>query len=180
MRSQTDESADPIEIIRRLNEREVRYLLIGAMALAMYDVPVGSADWDFWIHGEDREKAYEIFTGFGLSGNYDRKEKIPKEAFVDDDGFKVDVFFVKDFKHKRKDMNIAFQDVYSRAVIREDPDGGFFVRILALDDLLRSLEVIDEPRYQHLKRMEYISEILKKRRKNPHSSRPAPRFNIPG
>lgn len=166
MKSQIDEGVDPVELIRRLNENDVKYLLIGAMALSMHDVPVGSMDWDFWIHREDKKKTYDVFSEFGLTGNHNHADAVPMEIFTNDEGFKVDVFFVKDFKNKKKGMTVAFDDVYSRSVVREDPKGGFFVRIPSLEDLLLMLRVLDEPRYQHLKRMEYIDEILKKERKN--------------
>ena len=166
MKTQGDFEPDPIELIRRFNRENIRYLLIGSMALAMHDAPFGSADWDFWVSSEDRTPAYEVLSRYGLHGEHSKTVKRPFDTFTDDEFFKVDVFFVKVFSNKKKDIAIAFNDAYERAVIKKDPTGDFFVRVPILDDLITMLKVVETPRPQHVKHMEYLEALRDRKRKN--------------
>ena len=164
MKSQGEDGPDPIELIRNFNREQVGYLLIGSMALSMHDAPFGSAEWDFWVSGEDRVKVYDIMEQLGLQGAHNKAENKPLDTFTDGEYFKVDVFFVKTFSNKRKGITIAFSDAYKRAVIKKDPHGDFFVRVPVLDDLITMLKVVDTPRPQHLKHIEYIETMQDKKR----------------
>lgn len=165
MKSQGDVEPDPIELIRKFNREKVRYLLIGSMALSMHGAPFGSADWDFWVSGEDKAKVYEILGRFGLHGEHSKAANRPLETFTDDEFFKVDVFFVKTFSNKKKAISIGFGYVYDRAVIKKDPTGDFFVRIPILDDLVTMLKVVESPRPQHIKHIEYLEALRDRKRK---------------
>ena len=48
------------------------------MALSMHGAPIGSADWDFWVAGENRVKTYNIFKRLGLHGEH--KVKVSQSA----------------------------------------------------------------------------------------------------
>src|SRR5208283_1924935 len=165
MKSQGEDELEPIALIRSFNREHVRYLLIGAMALSMHYAPFGSADWDFWVSSEDRTKVYDIAAQFGLHGEHKKAENRPLDTFTDDEFFKVDVFFVKAFSNKNKGITIGFSEVYERAVIKKDPTGDFFVRVPTLDDLVMMLKVVETPRSQHLKHIEYLEALLDKNRK---------------
>jgi len=162
MKSQGDNAEiNPLTIIHLFNKKKVRYMLIGSMALSMHSAPFGSADWDFWVHGENRGEVYKILGKFRLSGDYAAAEKKPLVIFTGDDYFKLDVFFVKAFSNRKKNINLSFNDTYERAVIKKDPKGDFFVRVPTLDDLLTMLQVIEQPRLQHIKHIEYLKTLKK-------------------
>lgn len=165
MKSQGEDALDPVRLIRSFNKAHVRYLLIGSMALSMHDAPFGSADWDFWVSSEDRVKVYDIMEQFGLHGKHKKAENRPLDTFTDDEFFKVDVFFAKAFSNNKKGITIGFSDAYERAVIKKDPTGDFFVRIPTLDDLVTMLKVVETPRPQHLKHIEYLEALRDKKRK---------------
>src|SRR5208283_3171956 len=164
MKSQGEDELEPIALIRSFNREHVRYLLIGSMALSMHDAPFGSADWDFWVSSEDRVKVYGIFEQFGLYGKHKTKNR-PLDTFTDDEFFKVDVFFAKAFSNNKKGITIGFSDAYERAVIKKDPAGDFFVRVPTPEDLVTMLKVVETPRPQHLKHLEYLEALLGKKRK---------------
>lgn len=162
MKSQGDsEDVNPLQIIRRFNEENVRYLLIGSMALSMHSAPFGSADWDFWADSYDRKKVYKILSTFHLSEDHLITENKPLVTFTDNDYFKLDVFFVKAFSNRKLDITLHFKDTYKRSIIKKDPKGDFFVRVPTIDDLLTMLRIIEQPRLQHIKHIEYL-EALKK------------------
>lgn len=48
------------ELIHRLNENGVRYLLIGGQALRLEGMPRFSMDWDFFIPGRDAQNLEKI------------------------------------------------------------------------------------------------------------------------
>jgi hypothetical protein len=155
MKSQSGAEPDPLELIRRFNKKGIRYLLIGSMALSMHDAPLGSADWDFWVASEDRAKAYDVLKGLGLQGVHGPETKRP-----------LDIFFVKSFSNTKKKITVAFEDVYERSIIRSDPAGDFFVRVPILKDLISMLKVVDTPRPQHAKHIEYLEALERRRKKS--------------
>ena len=53
---------DPIDLISRLNSKEVRYLLVGRQVVVQYGAPLQSFDFDFFLspEREDLEKLLDI------------------------------------------------------------------------------------------------------------------------
>lgn len=64
------------EFIELLNENEVEYLIVGALALAYYGIPRLTDDIDFWINPtpQNVEKLMKVFEKFGF-GFVREKEK---------------------------------------------------------------------------------------------------------
>lgn len=175
MKSQGDDDfVDPVAMMRKFNAEGVRYLLIGSMAAAMHNAPFGSADWDFWIAGEDKARVYDILGRFGLQGQYDKTENRPMDVFTEDEGFKVDVFFVKAFSNEERHITVIFDDVYRRSVVKKDQKGDFSVRVPTLEDLMLMKKMLPTPRSEHVKQMEYLEALtnakgktnIKHRKKN--------------
>lgn len=154
-----DEKFDPIELIRRLHQENVKFMLIGATAIAMHGANLGSMDYDFWILGEDRMKVYAVLRSFGLSGNPDPNHIEPINVFMNEDGDKVDTFFMRSFVNEEKKMEIRFDDVYDRSVVKADPNSDFHVRIPAIEDLIAMKMVLSELRPQHIKQIEYLEAL---------------------
>ncbi len=137
MRSQQiDESFDPLSFITKLNEAGLSYLLIGSIAAAMHDIPIGSADYDFWVKPEQRSQVYELTASCGLSGSYRAGDNRPQETFSDGEFAKVDFFFVQEFANAKKNIRLSFDEAYSRSLLKRDDDGSFEVKIPSLDDLI--------------------------------------------
>lgn len=147
---------DPIELIKSLNKRGIRYLLIGRQAVVQYGGPLFSFDYDFWVHPDDRDNAYGILEDFGLTGKYNASDGRPLDSFFDDKGNKVAAFFVKIMS--KEDIEVVFDEVYARAVIKADPDSGFFVRIPPVDDLI-NLKRMGEMRPKDYEDIEYLQTL---------------------
>ncbi|HSD63207.1 MAG TPA: hypothetical protein VLB50_05385 [Ignavibacteriaceae bacterium] len=58
------------EFIKLLNEYNVRYLIVGGYAIALYGHPRYTKDLDLWIwsNKENAKKLLEVLDKFGLSG----------------------------------------------------------------------------------------------------------------
>jgi hypothetical protein len=150
---------DPVEFIGALNSLKVRYLLIGRQAVVQYGAPLFSFDYDFWIDPGDRNAVYGIASQFELTGRYSALDMKPIDSFTDDEGNKVDAFFVGVFS--KKDIRLAFDDVYGRSVLKADPESDFFVRIPSIDDLI-DLKRLGDMRPKDLEDIEYLEVIREK------------------
>jgi hypothetical protein len=150
---------DPVEFIMVLNSHKVRYLLIGRQAVVQYGAPLFSFDYDFWIDPKDRNAAYEIALQFDLIGKYSSLDMKPTDSFTDDEGNKVDTFFVE--VCSKQGMKLVFDDVYRRSLSKADPDSDFFVRIPAIDDLI-DLKRLGDMRPKDLEDIEYLETIKEK------------------
>ena len=150
---------DPVEFIMVLNSRKIRYLLIGRQAVVQYGAPLFSFDYDFWIDPADRNAVYETASQFEIKGTYSALDMKPVDSFTDDQGNKVDAFFVGVFS--KKGMRLAFDDVYGRSVSKADPDSDFYVRIPSIDDLI-DLKRLGVTRPKDLEDIEYLEVIREK------------------
>jgi hypothetical protein len=69
------ESTSPIshwtELLRGLNARDVRYLIVGAHALGRYAIPRATGDLDIWIERsrQNAERTYRTLIEFGAPLN---------------------------------------------------------------------------------------------------------------
>ena len=163
MRSQPiDDSFDSLSFITKLNEAGIHYLLIGSIAAAMHDIPIGSADYDFWVQPEQRERVYDLAASCGLSGTYGPLDCRPQDTFTDGEFAKMDFFFVQEFANEKKDIRLSFDKAYSRSLLKRDDDGTFEVRIPSLDDLISMKTILAELRPDQMRQLEYL--ILKRDR----------------
>ncbi len=155
---QVENGFDPIKLISALNTNSIRYILIGRQAVVQYGASLFSFDYDFWIHSDDRDKTYLIIYSFGLESKYKPNENQPIDIFTDDEGNKVDVFFVKTMKNENKGLNLLFDDVYNRSIINKDNKSTFFVRIPSIDDLI-ALKQIGDIKPKDEEDVEYLNII---------------------
>lgn len=161
MRSQPiDDSFDPLSFITKLNEAGIPYLLIGSIAAAMHDIPIGSADYDFWVTPEQRGRVYDLAVSCGLAGSYGAGDCRPQDTFSDGEFVKIDFFFVQQFANEKKNIRISFDEAYSRSLLKRDSDGTFEVRIPSLDDLISMKSILAELRPDQTQQLEYL--MLKK------------------
>lgn len=155
---------DPISLIRRFNEKGIRYILIGRQSVVQYGAPLFSFDYDFWVHPDDRDKTVEIIESFGLASGKQGAGKRPIVIFDDDEGNKVDVFFAKALAARKKDLSISFDRAFTSAIIKKDPQSDFYVRIPEIDDLILLKQLGDMAPKDH-EDVEYLKSIKKSLKK---------------
>jgi len=155
-----DDIFDPLSFIGKLNDAGIPYLLIGSIAAAMHDIPIGSADYDFWVKSEQRARVYDLAASCGLSGSYRAQDCRPQDTFSDGEFAKVDFFFVSEFANEKKNIRLSFDEAYSRSLLKRDSDGTFEVRIPSLDDLISMKNILAELRPDQIRQLEYL--LIKK------------------
>ena len=154
------------KLIRELNRKKIRYLVIGRRAVILYGGPVLTADHDIWLHPEDKKKVLLLLSenlDLELSDSPDTKRPIVT-------GFsgtkKYDLFFQRSVKNI-EDETIEFDDCYSNSVLKEDVREKVSFRIPSIDDLIR-LKKIRKANGKDQQDIEYLLEAkrLSKKSKN--------------
>jgi len=142
------------KLIRELNRRKIRYLIIGRRAVILYGGPVLTADTDLWIHPEDKEQVLSLLVDkldFELSETHDTKKPIVS-------GFsgmkKFDFFFQKSIRNTEGEM-IEFEDCYKNSILKKDPKQNITFRVPSVDDLIR-LKRIRKPNVKDEQDIEYL------------------------
>jgi hypothetical protein len=130
--------AEPFHLARLLTllaERQIRYLLIGRWAVAQHGAPVVTADYDLWLHPNDRRKFLKL-----LEAEFDAALPDPAQwnrplvtAYVGPD--KIDCFSPKKIVNDEGE-ELVFDRIYARAEIKKNPTEKLSVRVPAIDDLI--------------------------------------------
>ncbi|MFV1975827.1 MAG: nucleotidyltransferase [Candidatus Scalindua sp.] len=146
------------DFIKELEEKEIRYILIGGQAVTLYGSPLFSFDFDFWVDPVQKKTFFAIANSWDFEYDEDSKNK-PMIIFYAEEE-KIDVFFAKRMATK-KDRSITFEDCYQRARILEDPTG-FIVRVPNIDDLITLKNCKKRPSAKDLEDIEYLRIIKAK------------------
>jgi hypothetical protein len=163
---QPEKEVSFFKLIRELNRRRIRYLIIGRRAVILYGGPVLTADTDLWIHPEDKKKTLSLLLdklGFEISHPPDTKKSIVS-------GYsglkKFDLFFQKGIKNI-KNETIDFEDCYKNSILKKDTKEDVSFRIPSIDDLIR-LKRIRKPNVKDEQDIEYLlkAKHLFKKSKN--------------
>jgi len=151
---QPEKEVSFFKLIRQLNRRKIRYLIIGRRAVILYGGPVLTADTDLWIHPEDKKTALSLLLnelGLEISHPPDTKKPIVS-------GFsglkKFDLFFQKSIRNIENET-IEFEDCYKNSILKEDPKEDVSFRIPSIDDLIR-LKKIRKPNVKDEQDIEYL------------------------
>ncbi|WP_316844436.1 nucleotidyltransferase [Pedobacter psychrodurus] len=80
---------DFIEFIELLNKHEVKYMIVGAHALAFHGRPRHTGDLDIWIKPdhENAEKMINVLTEFGFASLGFKKDDFLRENYVSQIGY---------------------------------------------------------------------------------------------
>jgi hypothetical protein len=158
-------------LLRELHRQKIRYLIIGRRAVILYGGPVLTADYDLWIHPEDKEKTLLLLSeklGFELSHPPYTKRPIVT-------GFsgmkKYDLFFQKSIKNIEGE-SIEFNECYKNSIIKEDKKEKIIFRIPSIDDLIR-LKKIRKLNVKDQQDIEYLlkaKQFINRFDKNPKST----------
>jgi hypothetical protein len=135
---------DPLEFLRRLHLREVRYLLVGRQALVLLGAPLLSADYDFYLspEKEDLEDVLAISRELGLEVSPRRPARAPFFTLLADT-LKLDLFRARRYVTKGGEA-FTFEEMFGRR--RTIPVEDFAVTVPAIEDLIRTKLVRDLPR----------------------------------
>jgi len=142
------------DLIRKFNQENIRYLIIGRRAIVLYGGPVLTGDYDLWIHPEDKKITLSFLLDeldFELSHPPHTKRPIVT-AFA---GMKkYDLFFHRGIRNIENET-IEFEVCYRNSVLKEDPEENVSFRIPSIDDLIR-LKKIRQPNVKDEQDIEYL------------------------
>ena len=143
-----------LEVLRELDTRNIRCLIIGRRAVILYGGPVLTADYDLWIHSTDKKRTLECLSedlGFELSRPPDTRRPI---VTCFSGMKKYDLFFHKRIKNNENET-IEFDECYKNATVIEDDPEAVRFRIPCIDDLIR-LKKIRQPNVKDEQDIAYL------------------------
>jgi len=160
------EGFDLIQFIKVLEERSIRYLLIGRWAIILHGAPLMTADYDFWIDPASKAKLLRILDRmrFEVPAETDRKSPI---ISVYRSSEKIDLFFMRRVSN-RENIILSFDECWRRADVKIDPQHHFSIRVPSLKDLIELKKI---PRVsatndaKDLKDLQFLQALLKQSRR---------------
>lgn len=166
---------DLILLLKLLAQRRIRYLLIGRWAVAQHGAPVVTADYDLWVHPNDRRRLFQLLeTAFDAELPDPRQLNRPLvTVYVGPD--KIDCFSPKKIINDEGEA-LAFDQVYARADRKRSPKEKLVIRVPSIDDLIALKKFTqNDPlkRARNLEDIRYLQTIKsttrrRKKRSNPH------------
>lgn len=114
---------------RSIAESGARALLIGRRALIVLGAPVGTFDYDFWIHFDDIERFNAALVTLGLIPNCPPGDARQRGRYVLENSERVDVLVAR--VHPTVDgQRIAFDDLWARHK-RYEVSAGVWIDLMA-------------------------------------------------
>jgi len=167
-------SAEPFDLIRLLKllaQHRIRYLLIGRWAVAQHGAPVVTADYDLWVHPNDRQRFFRL-----LETTFDAELPDPAQwnrplvtAYVGPD--KIDCFSPKKIVNDEGE-ELLFDRVYARAEIKKNLTEELSVRVPSIDDLIALKKFTQNDPLKQARNLEDIRYLETIKRHRPrHRSR---------
>src|SRR5476651_2315420 len=110
---------DFIDFIELLNHHDVKYMVVGAHALAFHGRPRHTGDLDIWIKpsSENAEKMVLVLKGFGFESLGLQKDDFLKENYVTQLGYpplRIDIL--------NSISGVDFDDAYKGKILGENDD----------------------------------------------------------
>jgi hypothetical protein len=126
---------DFIRLLKLLEQQRIRYLLIGRWAVAQHGAPVVTADYDLWVHPNDRRNFLRLLeTAFEAELPDPARWNRPLvTAYVGPD--KIDCFSPKKIVNDEGE-ELLFDRVYARAEVKKNAAEGLVIRVPHIDDLI--------------------------------------------
>jgi hypothetical protein len=146
---------DFFDIVKDFNKMGIKYLIIGRRAVVLYGAPVLTADYDFWIDSNEKDKVLAYFAEKGCTlPNSEESRKPIVQIYAGPQ--KIDLFFHAAIRNVEGDL-IEFGSCYGRATIKEDPTQDIFFYIPSIDDLIKTKKI----RKENVKDLQDIEYLLK-------------------
>lgn len=113
-------------LLNGFQEKDIRYALLGGMALGAWGAPRGTVDIDFLVHLDDMPKVDALMQGLGYECRY-RTENVSQYVSP------LQVFGEVDFLHAFRSASLS---MIQRAEDRKIFDGTVSVKVLKIEDLI--------------------------------------------
>lgn len=113
-------------ILKRFNQEDVRYGLIGGFALGILGAPRSTVDLDFLVHREDLDKIDKIMKSTGY-------ERAFKSENVSQYVSSLKIFGEIDFLHAFRKASVG---MLNRVVEKEIFDGALKLKVLRPEDII--------------------------------------------
>lgn len=113
-------------LLSGFQEKDIRYALLGGMALGAWGAPRGTVDIDFLVHLDDMPKVDALMQGLAYECRY-RTENVSQYVSP------LQVFGEVDFLHAFRTPSL---NMIQRAEERKIFDGTVSVRVLKIEDLI--------------------------------------------
>lgn len=130
---------DEAELFRAIARSGARALLIGRRALVALGLPVLTADYDLWLHGDDVETLNRALGALDLEPNRSPEAARKAGRYVLENDEHVDVLVARRISTK-EGAPVHFEDVWSR---REELffEPGIAIAVPTIDDLILTKRV---------------------------------------
>ena len=125
-----DESA----LFRGIADSGARALLIGRRALVALGIPVGTLDYDFWLHVDDMAAFNQALEPLGLEPSRTLEEARQRGRYVLENGERVDVLVARSMPTVTGER-VVFDAVWERRLLLPYADG-VSIAVPMLDDLI--------------------------------------------
>lgn len=164
---------DLIAFLQALDQKKIAYLLIGRWAVAQHGAPVVTADYDFWVRPKDRAawlRLLEHRFNAELPPKGERSKPM-LSVYVGPD--KIDCFFIRRIVNE-EGVILTFDQVFSRAEKKRDPEADFTVCLPRIDDLIALKRFTPKDplkRARNLEDIRYLLTLKKNRRRIRKKSR---------
>jgi len=128
--------SNPVNFIRSIHNKGVKYLLIGRRAVIAYGGPVQTMDYDIYVNNDSKniDLLFKVAEKFELSPTVPREKIYTVFKFRLENDFVIDVFTFKYFV-TREGKKISFQDIFRKRKIAKGKSG-FKVFLPSIDDLI--------------------------------------------
>lgn len=135
---------DETAFFQAIADSGVRALLIGRRALIALGMPVLTADYDFWIAGDDAARLNDALRPFDMfpTRSPDEARQVGRYALENDE--RVDVLVARQVSTQHG-LVVGFEDVWSRRQ-RVAIAPGVDASIPAIDDLILTKRFAARPR----------------------------------
>ena len=152
---------DPIDLLRRLGEKRIRYLLVGRQAVVQYGAPLQSFDFDFYVSPDeaDLENLMTMAREMGLEIESANCSGSPPMLRLLADNVSFDFIRARSYTN-REGTVLVFDDMWRRR--RTFGEGDLSIHVPCLEDLVATKKMRDPSTAGGLKDAEdlrYLSVI---------------------
>jgi predicted nucleotidyltransferase len=132
---------DFLDFIRLLNRHRVKYLIVGAHALAFYGHPRNTGDLDIWVKPseENASKLIDVLIEFGFGSLKLTKEDFMKENYVTqlgDPPLRIDIL--------NSISGVSFDDAYTNKM--EGVVEGVTIKFIGIMEFLANKRATGRPK----------------------------------
>ncbi len=152
---------EPLEFLKEIHTKGVKYLLIGRQAVIAYGGPVQSMDYDIYIDGskENTNLLLSVAKEFNLNPSLPKEKLQTHFKFRLENDFTLDVFRAKSFQ-LTSDKKITFEELYKdRTILKGETE--LEINVPSIDGLIALKKLRSLPK--DLRDIEYLEELKKKK-----------------